>query len=1121
MHNVLFVLNFDSVSGPSQERKILDSVFGPLLRELRFSKDFKITLELSYQTYYEIASDGGQFGDYDRIVYIEDRNSSQAVSESYDLCLAWNNIGGLKTSRFKKLFVLSDMVLGDHNYYSHISITQLDPKTSKALSLGLGESQLRENKDTFKIILDLKSVQKNRRLRNELTAALSYRASAFDSYSLVYIEGAVDGCYSNLERQIDDFCKTIERRNAVIFFSGRQEKDSYASLLAKISAKYSNFIYDLSCHASLDLLAIFEENSVGILTDNEKLASHALALGKKVSQIGKISDEFSCSDVSRLTDFGKSLLPWKMIEESREHAVALLNSMFKEWGGVERIITQEELLKFYRQNSVTASPYETQYPSSSVDFSIYSEVFEKIFCPQIKCVTFDVFDTLISRKTLTPAGVFLEVERRAFASELGSEFGDSLGASTGDYVTCRRIAEEKARQLIAKLNLKSDINLADIEDQLSQMLNSEDLAKYLIDLEVQVEKDFSEIRKMGMLLYRAAELAGKDIILVSDMYLPVGVISELLQINGYTSYKKLFVSSVYGVHKASGQLFMAVMNEFDWETGDILHIGDNIHGDYHGPRSIGIEARLVESRSAHWLRTYGSVYGVTSPKSLAEELFFGAQARYMFDIPHAVTDNITDGEPLFRGNAGRLGYSVLGPLVAQSCRWIANIVKNSTAKKVLFCARDGFIFYNVFRKLYPELEDKAAYFHVSRRVSLIASISSEVDIRRMCGIWFNNCDVEYLFKYRFGVSIKKLTSDPAIWSRKINYNEDLGFLTSLALELKDYIYRSSARMKGLINSKLKDLGLNSINEAFLFDLGYGGTIQRSLESMSKERFYGGLYFITFKSGRYLDYTRENIHVFTEKNIDPAASNIPFVKAIPIFETLFSHFEGSTVDYIDDGKMVYPVLALEDSNPAKDNFMASLWHGVDSYTTDLGAEDFTNDFTWKDLFKPFDKLIESPSPIDLHMFADCSFENSFSGEPSAPLISSKKEKSWWNFGQNVYDSAPSLLIEKESLRNLLEKDVEDMYVDHIEALYKKHYENKIKELEAKIEGYQAIKDMIHSKKEKANNSAFKLPALKPKWFDEQLYLARHADVADGVKNGYFKSGYDHYVAFGMRESRAIK
>ena len=43
----------------------------------------------------------------------------------------------------------------------------------------------------------------------------------------------------------------------------------------------------------------------------------------------------------------------------------------------------------------------------------------------------------------------------------------------------------------------------------------------------------------------------------------------------------------------------------------------------------------------------------------------------------------------------------------------------------------------------------------------------------------------------------------------------------------------------------------------------------------------------------------------------------------------------------------------------------------------------------------------------------------------------------------------------------------------------------------------------------------------KGFNEQDYLAVNPDVEDAVKKGIFKSGLDHFIAFGKKEGRKIK
>jgi hypothetical protein len=41
---------------------------------------------------------------------------------------------------------------------------------------------------------------------------------------------------------------------------------------------------------------------------------------------------------------------------------------------------------------------------------------------------------------------------------------------------------------------------------------------------------------------------------------------------------------------------------------------------------------------------------------------------------------------------------------------------------------------------------------------------------------------------------------------------------------------------------------------------------------------------------------------------------------------------------------------------------------------------------------------------------------------------------------------------------------------------------------------------------------------PPSFDEKLYLKNNPDVAAACQNGYFKSGYEHYLLAGRKEAR---
>ena len=97
--------------------------------------------------------------------------------------------------------------------------------------------------------------------------------------------------------------------------------------------------------------------------------------------------------------------------------------------------------------------------------------------PEIKVVSFDVFDTLLRRKCFKPKDIFSEVAKRAIANEIFSDISES------DYLNIRINAENKARELSTEEDIEFDYIF-------SNMFFDLETAQQLKALELQVESEY-------------------------------------------------------------------------------------------------------------------------------------------------------------------------------------------------------------------------------------------------------------------------------------------------------------------------------------------------------------------------------------------------------------------------------------------------------------------------------------------------------------------------------------------------------------------------------------------------------------------------------------------------------
>ena len=96
-------------------------------------------------------------------------------------------------------------------------------------------------------------------------------------------------------------------------------------------------------------------------------------------------------------------------------------------------------------------------------------------------------------------------------------------------------------------------------------------------------------------VFEYAKARKKKVVIASDMYLKKETIEAILQKNDYTGYDELFLSSDIKLSKASGHLYEEIIRRMQCAPADILHIGDNYHGDYKMPSRLGIDCWLYET----------------------------------------------------------------------------------------------------------------------------------------------------------------------------------------------------------------------------------------------------------------------------------------------------------------------------------------------------------------------------------------------------------------------------------------------------------------------------------------------------------------------------------------------
>lgn len=193
-----------------------------------------------------------------------------------------------------------------------------------------------------------------------------------------------------------------------------------------------------------------------------------------------------------------------------------------------------------------------------------------------KIISFDIFDTLMERNVNSPTDIF----KIAGGQVLGTDKGEKF-----------RILRINAENTARKKSKNGEIELADIYRHLEFYTKEE--KNLLMEQEIH-EEILSCYRKNSLAdFFQETIQHGKEVYLISDMYLPEPIIKKMLLKCGISGYKALYISNKFNCNKISGELFKIVKEEHKLDKANWIHIGDSIKADYLGAHKAGVHAMLI------------------------------------------------------------------------------------------------------------------------------------------------------------------------------------------------------------------------------------------------------------------------------------------------------------------------------------------------------------------------------------------------------------------------------------------------------------------------------------------------------------------------------------------------
>ena len=331
---------------------------------------------------------------------------------------------------------------------------------------------------------------------------------------------------------------------------------------------------------------------------------------------------------------------------------------------------------------------------------------------EYKLYSFDIFDTLITRKVATPKGIFVLMKDIINQSP---QFADLPNDVKTNFFNYRTNSEFYLRQINNQWNDGKDISLDMIYNHIQHtyFLTNEQ-TQAIKELEIQLELDNiipikENIEKLKVLLEK-----GKRVVLISDMYLPEYIIKEmLLKCDPVLCQVKLYLSSTLGFMKTKQALFHYVKEQENIEFREWTHMGDNKFADFFCARKLGIKAVL---------------YPYVKFKEYEKSLLVANSQNSFVQISLGCAKNIRLNK-FPNDEKAQLGASLAGPILFPYIYWLLDQAQKRGIERLYFIARDGYILKLIADLIIKEnnLPIKTKYIYGSRKAWRISALKVEDD----------------------------------------------------------------------------------------------------------------------------------------------------------------------------------------------------------------------------------------------------------------------------------------------------------------------------------------------------------------------------------------------------------
>ncbi len=419
-------------------------------------------------------------------------------------------------------------------------------------------------------------------------------------------------------------------------------------------------------------------------------------------------------------------------------------------------------------------------------------------------ISFDLFDTLITRKVFSYTDIFDLIDLKL--RERGIIIPDFPRLRLHAEKELSKNAAPKLEEIYGYVLRKSGGNFIS--------------AKELADMEWGIDLGTIIARNDMWELFRETVSSGKKVVITTDSYYSRKQIQEILEKLLFLGLEDLFVSCEYGTSKTL-DLFEILKNHYKGKR--ILHIGDDETADIEKAALHGLETCRIFSGTDLY-DCLGGLGIEDDVKALSDRVKAGMMVSAIFNSPFWFEE---EAQRLSVKDASRIGYLFCAPMITDFVLWMKRKVSEQGYSQILFCARDGYLPGKLFREVSPDT--KSVYFLSSRTAAIRAGMESKSDIDYVDSMKFFGSSEDAL-RTRFGISVEDISEIE--WGKEIllkagiqrgNYKKYIEKLDmrDTSIGMFDFVAKGTTQMylQKLFSQHIKGFYFLQLEPEFMADKG--------------------------------------------------------------------------------------------------------------------------------------------------------------------------------------------------------------------------------------------------------------------------------------------------------------